>query len=142
MLSQGKSGRASSDDNNAAETLQLLEVGGCTVVRRVKGDVMNDAIVMRASIPMDWEERCAFAGFVPAVFHFRPTEWCYSTRIASIGSKSTGEFHHTNTLTMRRSRRGSRGKDVMVVWAGYMNCGLVLGAPGDDYDQPLLLAGI
>ena len=97
-----------------------------------------EVIMMRASIdiPEDWVERCAFAGFVPAVFHFQPPEWCCSTRIPSIGSKFTEEPHRTNTLTMRRSRRCSRGEDVMLVCAGYMNRGPVLRAPGDDYNIP------
>ncbi|PIL30612.1 hypothetical protein GSI_07313 [Ganoderma sinense ZZ0214-1] len=133
----------------AANTFELAK---CGIARRAEGDFMDDArpaleavcrnftAVMRTRLPEDSEERQAFAGFIPAVFHFQPTGMVsyHKYPIYRLRAHGSGpSYEHPCTEDER-----ALFNDVLLVCAKYMNRGLVLRAPGGDYNQPLPEVGI
>ncbi|KAM5542679.1 hypothetical protein V8D89_003640 [Ganoderma adspersum] len=77
---------SSSDSNNSARSFELLAID-MVYARRAESHIMDDirlalearcrssaaANMMCVSLPEDWEERLAFAGFVTAIFHIQST---------------------------------------------------------------------
>ena len=117
VLSQGKSYGASSDDNNAARMLELLEIGGC-VARRAKDDFLNDtrpalkarsrnfveAIMMRASIPRTGKDGARSQASSPPCFASGPRNG-----VVPLVSHLSAPNPQESSVTRTRLQRGGAG---------------------------------